>query len=173
MLASGYVIQLCSPLKGFNTLRSVEESLAISLESHKHSFGSRGHTIDERYVDGVTLTYGSPRQHIWTFVRQVRIIMIADVPVLTHHVPIPHHHSLVMTTSVRLVCHQVNDGAVLFSMLMIPCGMVKVVVQLAHAAHSTILHGFVNNYCSQLLLIWKSDCAQLIMHRLKYSGRAD
>jgi hypothetical protein len=26
-----------------------------------------GRTIDERYVDGVSLTYGSPRQHIWTF----------------------------------------------------------------------------------------------------------
>ena len=24
-------------------------------------------TIDERYVDGVSLTYGNPRQHIWTF----------------------------------------------------------------------------------------------------------
>ena len=28
---------------------------------------SGGCTIDERYVDGVSLTYGSPRQHIWTF----------------------------------------------------------------------------------------------------------
>ena len=30
-------------------------------------FASRGRTIDGRYVDGVSLTYGSPRQHIWTF----------------------------------------------------------------------------------------------------------
>ena len=28
---------------------------------------SRGRTIDDQYVDGVSLTYGSPRQHIWTF----------------------------------------------------------------------------------------------------------
>ena len=28
---------------------------------------SIGRTINERYVDGVSLTYGSPRQHIWTF----------------------------------------------------------------------------------------------------------
>ena len=28
---------------------------------------SGGNSIDERYVDGVSLTYGSPRQHIWTF----------------------------------------------------------------------------------------------------------
>ena len=30
-------------------------------------FDSRGRTIDDRYIDGVSLTYGSPRQHIWTF----------------------------------------------------------------------------------------------------------
>ena len=30
-------------------------------------FRSEGSTIDERYVDGVSLTYGSPRQHIWAF----------------------------------------------------------------------------------------------------------
>ena len=28
---------------------------------------SGGRTIDGQYVDGVSLTYGSPRQHIWTF----------------------------------------------------------------------------------------------------------
>ena len=28
---------------------------------------SEGRTIDDRYVDGVSLTYGNPRQHIWTF----------------------------------------------------------------------------------------------------------
>ena len=30
-------------------------------------YGSGGRTIDGYYVDGVSLTYGSPRQHIWTF----------------------------------------------------------------------------------------------------------
>ena len=29
--------------------------------------GSGGLTIDGQYVDGVSLTYGNPRQHIWTF----------------------------------------------------------------------------------------------------------
>ena len=38
VLAAGAVIQLCSLLKAFNTLRSVEESLDISLERHKHLF---------------------------------------------------------------------------------------------------------------------------------------
>ena len=30
-------------------------------------FESKGRTVNVRYVDGVSLTYGSPRQHIWTF----------------------------------------------------------------------------------------------------------
>ena len=30
-------------------------------------YGIENHTIDGQYVDGVSLTYGSPRQHIWTF----------------------------------------------------------------------------------------------------------
>ena len=36
---------------------------------HPEAFvdGVFGPTINERYVDGVSLTYGSPRQHIWTF----------------------------------------------------------------------------------------------------------
>ena len=69
-------------------------------------------------------------------------MMKVDVHVPTHHVPIPHHLLLVMIISVRLECHQVRLGGIPF-MLMIPDGMVKVVVQLAHAAHSTIHRGFV------------------------------
>ena len=30
-------------------------------------YESRGKTIDEIYVDGLSITYGSPRQHIWTY----------------------------------------------------------------------------------------------------------
>ena len=33
-------------------------------------FGSQ--TIDQVYVDGIGLTYGSPRKHIWTFMAQVQ-----------------------------------------------------------------------------------------------------
>ena len=42
MLAGTHVIQLCSLLKAFSTLRSVEESLAISLQVHKHSLLAEG-----------------------------------------------------------------------------------------------------------------------------------
>jgi hypothetical protein len=35
-----------------------------------HTHGGRNN-IDSRYVDGVSLTHGRPRQHIWTFVGAV------------------------------------------------------------------------------------------------------
>jgi hypothetical protein len=74
---------------------------------------------------------------------------------------------LVITTSVRLEYHQVRTITMTFSTPMIPCGMVMVAVQLAHAAHSTIHHGFVNNYLSQVMLTWKLDCAQQMKQIMK------
>ena len=32
-----------------------------------HTQSPSSYTIDSRYVDGISITYGSPRQHIWTF----------------------------------------------------------------------------------------------------------
>jgi hypothetical protein len=69
----GSFIQLCSLLKAFNTHRSVEESLAISLDDQKHFMvvANIHTTLTRRYVDGVSLIYGSPRQHIWTFANEL------------------------------------------------------------------------------------------------------
>ena len=37
-----------------------------------HHAGSSSDTIDDIYVDGVSLTHGNPRQHIWTFAAGLR-----------------------------------------------------------------------------------------------------
>ena len=50
--------QVCGRIIGYQ----VGQPQAFILENSNLS-----QTIDERYVDGVSLTYGSPRQHIWTF----------------------------------------------------------------------------------------------------------
>ena len=98
----------------------------------------------------------------WMSTQVLAIALNAHVQILLSSVLSTYLLSLVMTISVRLVCHRAKGGVIPF-MLMIPCGMVKVVVQGAHAAHSTIHHGFVNNYLSQLMLIWKSDCAHTML----------
>ena len=80
---------------------------------------------------------------------------------------------LVMITSVKQVFHLVNNICLtilttLPSMLMIPFGMVKVVVNLVHAsAHSAIHRGFVNNFLGQRVPIWKLGCVQVVHHILK------
>ena len=96
-------------------------------------------SIDCRYVDGVSLTYGNPQQHIWTFVSAwdesqhsfnskcpcgIVIVSLLVTMQLTSFLP-----SLVMTTSVKLEHHKEKYLAVALlspSTLMIPCGMVKV-----------------------------------------------
>ena len=66
-----YAILPHSLLKELSTLRSVEELLVTNLDSQKHLYIAENinnpQTIDGPYVDGVSLTYGNPRQHIWTF----------------------------------------------------------------------------------------------------------
>ena len=118
-------------------------------------------TIDSSYVDGISLTYGSPHQHIWTFANALDeyshgVFYNQKCPCSNiteqHPINIPS-----TTTFVKLVFHQIRHIVILHFMLTIHCGMVMVVVQPAqcHAAHSTIHHGFANNYLSQLVLIWK------------------
>ena len=87
------------------------------------------------------------------WMRQVHRTLTVDVRVPTHHILIVCHHLLGIAISARQECQLVKGLIALPFMLMIPCGMVKVVVQLAHAAHSIIHRGFVNNCLSQLMLI--------------------
>ena len=56
MLVTVHVIQLCSLL---NTLRPVEESLDIQV-GIPQVFINVGNSINNQYVDGLSLTYGSP-----------------------------------------------------------------------------------------------------------------
>ena len=111
-------------------------------------------TIDDPYVDGLSLTYGTPSKHIWTFANAT--------------------DETTSNPTSRCTCASPSRpnpppsfvGNDYFCEIGVPpgqgwsidttfhaYGMVKVVVQLAHAAHSTIHHGFVNNYLSQLMLI--------------------
>ena len=70
MLVASHVIQLCSLLKGIQYSQvygriigyQVGESQAFILENVKLP-----QTINGSYIDGVSLTYGNPWQHISTF----------------------------------------------------------------------------------------------------------
>ena len=68
MLALLAVIQLCSQLKAFSILRSVEESLDIRLDNQEHLFLKTLMTQKwKRLMVHMLIEYGNLRQHIWTF----------------------------------------------------------------------------------------------------------
>ena len=49
-----------------STVECVEKSLATSLDSF-YAYIVHGGSIETNFVDGIVLTHGSPRNHIWTF----------------------------------------------------------------------------------------------------------
>ena len=58
-------------------------------------FGPDATTIDDAYVDGVSLTHGSPQQHIWTFAA-LRTATLNSVFVMLPQI-FPSHHLWVET----------------------------------------------------------------------------
>ncbi len=113
-------------------------------------------TIDDVYVDGVSLTHGqSPRQHIWTFAGAH--LMKLDpidryVPALdlTSSILESYLPSSVKTTSVKL---EVDKHLVISSILMIPSGMVRDAGLSVLAVSLTIHRGFASNSLNQLQTI--------------------
>ena len=86
--------------------------------------------INSYYVDGVSITRGSPCQRVWTlmaglieaivFVRMVvTIVLVLKVVLKTQLFSL----SLVMTTTVNLVILLLMDHFRKFSTLLIHCGM--------------------------------------------------
>ena len=67
------------------------------------AFGAGNDPIDTYYVEGISITRGSPRQHIWTLVGSYLIVFMC-VPVIMV-VLLMFHHLLEMTTSVNLAIH--------------------------------------------------------------------
>ena len=96
--------------------------------------------------------------HLLLLCMRVETLMDVSALIQTLKIRLSRRPLLSMTISVRQECIQVTYLGVIF-ILMIHCGMVKVVVQLAIAVHSTPHHGSVNSCLSQLVMIWKYDSA--------------
>ena len=84
--------------------------------------------ISNHYVDGVSITYGTLNTHIWTYATTLRenpATVFSDLKCpcnkLIHVTQVPHH-SLIMTTTVKLEHFTCSHH--LYSTLMILCGMV-------------------------------------------------
>ena len=64
------VLVLSTPVGLFNTVGCVEELLGTKMEAQTFALREIRNipeSIDNPYVDGVSVTHGMPRAHIWTF----------------------------------------------------------------------------------------------------------
>ena len=115
-------------------------------EKTPDAFHGGGQTsIDSHYIDGISLIYGHPRKHIWTFAAALHefnsnwhLVCPCTNTRNALHVMIPsfvgHDH----------FCDTGNENqvqSILNSIQMILCGMGKDVVSTTHAAPGTLLHG--------------------------------
>ena len=112
--------------------------------------GRSSPSVDSNYVDGVSLTHGSPRQHIWTFVAGIQD-NIGHQPSICrcndHGAPNPPSF-----VGNDYFCESGNPSFVppapenptVYSDD--PCGMGMVACLRAPAAYSTILHGSTSNF---------------------------
>ena len=115
--------------------------------------------INSYYVDGVSITRGSPRQHVWTLMaglnEAIVLIMMAISIVLALKVVLKTQLfslSLVMTTTVNLVILPMMVYGKTFSTHLIHYGMVKdVVVLKVTVVQLMVSHGFRRSLTLPLL----------------------
>ena len=79
---------------------------------HLHdAFYNRHNNINSYYVDGISITHGNPRQHVWTYaagIQETLFIQMVNGIVLVP--PVVHEHLLhllVMLISVSLVVQDI------------------------------------------------------------------
>ena len=103
-----------------------------------------GLSINTYYVDGISVTHGFPRQHIWTFAAGVDETCVIDQDVEYR------------STHVLLGVLTPVDNVVLSMQTVTPCVMDRVVVPILHVVYSTHNHGSMYN------------CLPLQLMRLKF-----
>ena len=109
-------------------------------------------TIDGACVSGVSLTHGSPRQHIWIFaagVSESRTSSNDGCPCdITIDIDIPPF------VGKDYFCESgANRGHLVVFIQMILCGMVRTALAAVHVAHSIILHISLSNSPTLPLMI--------------------
>jgi len=61
----------------------IHASLSGSLDGYQYFGGKRrdGVTLGQKYVDGMSLTYRNPRNHIWTLTVSVNYVLVMQTSV--------------------------------------------------------------------------------------------
>ena len=120
---------------------------------------NRNLTIDDWYVDGVSITHGSISGPL-----QLHTQNTSAIPLHAHGLALIKttlemcYHSLEKTTFVTLQSVQLRDILIINSTLMTHCGMARGVARTALAALSTTLHGSVSSSHNPPLMTLSSQC---------------
>ena len=122
------------------------------------AFNARGHavTIDSNYVYGVSISHGTPRNHIWTYAAGVSEGDYPPNKIIVHAVTLVilvmyiHHHFLEITITVNQEILPVYSHVIYTQE--IDSGMVSS-VKVSVAAMENLLHGSVWSYPTQQLMI--------------------
>ena len=102
--------------------------------------GPNNNNIIRAYIDGVSLTYGSPRKHIWSFIGGVY-----ENPSFCPCGTSGQWNSSVLTITVSLVI--ITAIITVHYTVLIHSGMVKVVVVLRNlVVLNLVFLGFINNW---------------------------
>ena len=121
----------------------------IAFESYHHRYVT---TIDGAYSCGVSVTHGTPRNHIWTFVAGISEgnpiwsgVCPCDVyhTTSTIHIPPFVGNDYFCESGVNEPWHSMSHGTMdhaTYSILMTHYGMERTVSPAAHVAHNIILH---------------------------------
>ena len=121
--------------------------------------GNRSHNIDSNYVDGVSLTHGSPRSHIWTFAAALDEQAQYTCPCIKSSEAVWHIRPPGFVSS---DCSCDTGGQYTYrehSIVQILYGMGWGVVATAAAAASILLRGSTRIFQKTPLMTLKCECA--------------
>ena len=138
--------QVCGRIRGYQ--------FGATAAFHAHNYYNR--SIDEQYLDGISLTHGRAgmRQHIWTFAAGINEYA-GDLPLATCPCDTLDYSTVPPFVGNDYFCESAETSRWSYigscSILMMLSGMVKIAVHPVCVARSTTLHG-LQRFCPTLLL---------------------
>ena len=125
-----------------------------------------GYSINETYIDGVSLTHGSDgsRQHIWSFISAGgETISSGYIYACSSSNPWPYSTPFIGDD---YFCDSGNHASTRSSTMVTLSGTARGVVPPAPAVSSTTLHDFVRPSPSPSLMTWRSGSVKLLMMKI-------
>ena len=127
-------------------------------------------TIEGAYASGVSVTHGTPRNHIWTFVSG----LTESNPIWFHVCPcdanstiyIPKFVEMTISVNQESMSHRLVTVETTYSTPMAHYGMDRIVSPAAHVAHNIILHILPSN-CPRQPVMTLRQGSVYIMYCLK------